>query len=92
MSVHTLNLSEVTRLPKGQRERAQSEFLHKCDAGLNGELTELVGRIKHFERVYEISSKKMQEQLSKGLIKETADICYWVMLLELKESVEQHAG
>ena len=45
-------------------------------------------RIKKFERRYEMSSVSMREKLHTGAIKETADICSWLMLLKAREDFE----
>ena len=45
-------------------------------------------RITSFERRYEMSSASMRQKLSRGEIKETADICSWLMLLKVTDARE----
>jgi len=51
---------------------------------------EIGSRIKKFERRYEMSSKAMKQQLSTGSIKETAEICSWLLLLKVEASLESY--
>lgn len=48
----------------------------------------LDARITKLERRYEMSSSTMRKQLSKGEIKETAEICSWMLLIKAKDSFE----
>jgi hypothetical protein len=55
---------------------------------LNQQKAALDYRIKRFERRYEISSKAMRQQFRLGRIRETAEICSWLMLLKAKEDFD----
>jgi len=88
MSVKSLQLSEVAKLSDKDKDKAYKEFLH-ATASLNGELEELDRRIASFERVYEVSSETMQQELLNGRRKETAEIGQWLLLIELRNRVRQ---
>jgi hypothetical protein len=89
MSVLTLDLSEVSKLPENERQARYSDFM-RVGIVPNGEMAELDRQITAFERVYEVSSDTMQQQLAAGRIRETAEICRWLMLLELRNRVRKH--
>lgn len=50
----------------------------------NGQLTDICARILAFESLYEMSSGTMQALYREGRLKETRDICTWLMLLEFR--------
>ncbi len=88
MAVHSLRLSELASLSDSEKSQAMSRFLHKSGTP-NGQLAELDRRIATFERVYETTSEMMRAELASGTRKETAEICQWLMLLELRERVSR---
>lgn len=59
--------------------------LYPTEAQLSQQETALGTRIRSFECQYEMSSLRMRIQLASGQIKETADICSWLMLLKARD-------
>jgi hypothetical protein len=50
-------------------------------------MDDLNRQIAVFEKRYEQSSASMRERFKQGAIHETAEICEWLMLLELRDSL-----
>ena len=46
-------------------------------------------RIAYYQKLRKMSSADMQLRLQSGKLKETHDICCWLMLLELKRRIEK---
>ncbi len=90
MAVRTLKLSEVALLPAERKSQVLSDFV-RVSSEANGELKELDRRIAAFERVYETTSENMQAELTSGVRKETAEICQWLMLIELQKRVSRNS-
>jgi len=78
MASDTLPLSELRGL-------SRAEVDHRLDALLNstpnGVVTRISGEIAALESAHGISSEKMLEGLHSGDIRETEEVCHWVMLL-----------
>jgi hypothetical protein len=49
----------------------------------------LAQRIGRFEQQYQMTSSQMRRALETAVLKESADICSWLMLLEIKEGFGQ---
>lgn len=62
--------------------------LNPTEGQLHQQSTAIEKQIAKFERRYEMSSSVMKKRLSAGLIKETAEICSWLMLLKAKDRFE----
>lgn len=84
MSAKTLRLSDISGLPEEQQRARVAAFLAARSEPSNGELAVIDDRIAELERRYEVSSATMREQVSSGTIRETAEICHWLMLLDMK--------
>lgn len=91
MAVRSLTLSELRALSPAEKAARIAAFTGEPNAPLNGELTELSGRISDFERRYEMSSETMRSRLRRGELKETADIGRWSMLVDLRDDLERAA-
>jgi hypothetical protein len=50
-------------------------------------VSDIDDRILEFEKAYEMSSDEMQRQLNNNEIRETADICNWLMLLHTRNRI-----
>ena len=52
---------------------------------LNGQLVDLESRLRDFEIRYEMPSEEMRRQYRAGKLRETHDICRWLMLLDVRD-------
>jgi hypothetical protein len=92
MSIKTVLLSEFERLSTDERARVLSELVRSSQSLPNGEIDELDRRISEFEIRYEMSSATMQQQYRNRSLRETADICHWLMLLNMKDRIVRAAS
>jgi len=81
-------LSELTSTSTQQREeqakRLFQEALAPTKEQVKRQMDEIDTKIRDFERQYEMPSVTMKQYLLDGSIKETAEICSWLMLLKLR--------
>jgi hypothetical protein len=84
MAIKCVLLSELTNLPAHERERVLSDLVLSSP---NGEARELDQRLNEYETRYEMSSKTMREKYRSGHLRETADICRWLILLNVKDQL-----
>ena len=85
MAIRTLKMSELRGLSASEIAARVASFGKSQPA--NGELASLQERIAEFEIRYELSSETMRAQFHTGQLKETADICKWLMLLSVREGI-----
>lgn len=88
----SIKLSEFFELSDAEREESLSNLVECATNPTQDETSEqteaLDARLRKFECRYEMSSATMRDKLSKGLIKETADVCSWMLLIKASESFE----
>ena len=89
-------LSELASCPEEERQsKINSLFqaaLRPTEEQVREQKMALDKRISVFERRYEMSSEDMHQQLCKGELKETADICSWALLLKSKNSFDTESS
>ena len=84
--IPTLRLSELQDLSGPERDAKIREFCSQRPEP--GEaLVYLDERIAKFETRYEMSSATMRLRMSSGEMRETADICSWLMLAKMRERI-----
>lgn len=83
-----IKLSDLTSASpeerKRQVDRLFQDALSPTEDQEKRQMDEIDARIKDFERQYEMPSAVMQELLLEGKIRETAEVCSWLMLLKLR--------
>lgn len=87
MGIKSLRLAELRSLSDEQIEARVADFAANRDSPVNGEIDVLDERIAAFETRYEMSSGAMREKLSKRELEETADLCAWSMLVNLRDKL-----
>lgn len=85
MSINRIKLSEFSQLDEAGKDAKLAEFSKSRQESPNGHLTYLNERIAEYEITYEMSSEAMVEALKTRRIKETADICSWMMLVDVRK-------
>lgn len=88
----SIKLSDFFSLSEAEREE-QLNGLVKASINPTEDQTReqteaLDARLRKFECRYEMSSDTMRAKLSNGDIKETADMCSWMLLIKARESFE----
>jgi len=81
---YSLWMSDFRQMSEVQRADAVSKLVEGAFEAPNGHAAELDEEIKSFERRYELLSEHLLEELSEGRRKETAEIAYWLWLLDLR--------
>jgi hypothetical protein len=88
----SIKLSDLFALSEEEREQEMGAMVESAFNPTEPELKEqteaLTQRITQFEQRYEMSSHTMRDRLAEGAIKETADICSWMLLIKALESFE----
>ncbi|HEU4544645.1 MAG TPA: hypothetical protein VFR23_26195 [Jiangellaceae bacterium] len=87
MSAAPVRLSELERLQPGEKEAKLRALVGAARQPPNGELRRLDMRIGEHEQRAGFGSAVLREKLTSGEVVETADVCDWLMLLELREGI-----
>lgn len=80
--------SELRKLSKGEREAKLQELARAAQEPPNGQLRDLNAQIRQFEQRYDKDSATMRNELASGALQETADICQWLHLLNLRDRIQ----
>lgn len=91
MAINTLRLADLRGLSADERDRKFAELTAGGHRTLNGEVEDLSGHLAEFEARYEMSSATMRRKYLDGTLPETADICSWLMLLDVRDRLVQQA-
>lgn len=87
-----LKLSGLSSMSPQEREHQINSLMEQVvnpqPEQLEEQKKEIEEKIRAYERRYEISSAKLKLGLANGTIKETADICSWLMLLKQRSLLE----
>lgn len=87
MSLPCLRLSELHGLSPEERDEKIEEFIRAGKITNEQALDDLNQKLDRLEENYEITSNEMKNQLRQGFLQETQEICYWLMLLKLREKL-----
>jgi len=90
MASVSLSLAELRKLPDENAAKQAREFA----AGrhqLNGEAADLEAKIRALEQIYETPSSELRNRLADGSMKETLEVCQWLMLLKIRDRLDSSA-
>jgi hypothetical protein len=87
MSSAAVRLSELERLQPGEKEAKLRALVVATGQPPNGELRELDSRIHEYEQRAGLNSAALRDKLASGEVAETAEVCDWLMLLEIRERI-----
>jgi predicted Zn-dependent protease with MMP-like domain len=73
---------------RAQLEELVQDAMNPTPEALKSQREQLCAEIGEFECRYEMSSISMREMLKAGSLKETNDICSWLVLLKFKDDIE----
>lgn len=85
MAVKSIRLSEFAGHSAAEQEDRLADLTRGCFEPLNGDVQDLNRRIAGYETRYEMSSVTMLTLYEKQDLRETEDVCDWLMLLRLRE-------
>jgi hypothetical protein len=84
-----LRLSELSSMSDEQRSIALGDLFYAASRPTDDQLREQKNGVRceihHYESRYTMSSADMKRKLVNGEIRESADICSWLMLLKLQD-------
>jgi hypothetical protein len=83
--MHGIRLSDLSKMPQGERERALGALVERAKGKPNGQIKALDAEIGEFEIRYQMTSDKMRAAFAKGEIRDTADIAKWLILLQVRD-------
>lgn len=81
----TLRFAELAGLSPEERHARLQQFISGRSAPLNGEIGDLDCAIAEYERRFQMSSAAMRDLLLSGRQHETADVCAWMRLVDVRE-------
>ena len=81
----SVTISELKMMSLTRREAYLAELMTATKTAPNGEIADLNERIRAFEEKHGMDSHKLREKLDKGEIRETVDVCKWLMLLTIRD-------
>jgi hypothetical protein len=84
-----LNLADLANLSREDRHAQLSALASRRAAPLNGEIDALDRTIAEYERQFAMSSESMLELLHSGERDETADICAWMRLVDVRSRLSK---
>jgi hypothetical protein len=82
---HSISMSEFKDLSETQQESLLAALVESArTTPPNGEIKLLDKEIEKFEKKFSISSEEMKKRLFRGKMRETSEICNWLMLLHTR--------
>lgn len=81
---NSIKIAELNAMSPEEREATLKHMRDIVLSAPSEELDWIDDEIREFERRYETNSATMLYELNKGLRKETAEICTWIILLRIK--------
>lgn len=84
-----INLKELASMDDKQREKLFKELIRVAMLPPTAEeLAELDAKIKAYESKYNLSSDKIHSSIDDGSLKETDEVCSWLMLVGLRNRLK----
>jgi len=80
-----IRIADLAALSQDERHARLAEFMAGRSAPLNGEVDALNRAIAEYEGRFRMSSDAMRDLLKSGRQHETADICAWMRLVDVRD-------
>lgn len=85
----SIKLSDFAKLSQEEKDKAIQELLKAVmEPPTPEELAELDAKILTYETKYGIPTDKIHESIDNGTLKETNEVCSWIMLANLRERIK----
>lgn len=76
-----IKLSELAALPEKEQQKVIEQLVAEARKPFSWDWNSELGQeIRKLESAHGMSTKEMREKISKGEIKETYEICHWLIL------------
>lgn len=79
-----LPLAQLKSMSTERRRQALGGLIAAARGPANGEVRLVEDKVRAYEARFDCSSETMRERVARGDLKETADVCDWLMLLDLQ--------
>lgn len=84
-----VSLKELSSMSDTEREKVLQELIKAAMLPpTTEELAELDTKIAAYESKYNLSSDKIHTSIDDGSLKETSEVCAWIMLVELRNRLK----
>jgi hypothetical protein len=81
---HPIRMADLQALSPQERQKALELLAADAVGPTNGHALAALGRIREYERRYEMTSAVLLERLSRGEIRETAEIAEWLFWVNVQ--------
>ena len=82
-------MAEFAKMTQAEKDKAIAELIKAAmEPPTAEELAELDAKIAVYEQRFGIASDKIHESIDNGTLKETSEVCSWIMLVELRERIK----
>jgi hypothetical protein len=88
MSFKSIQLKDMAKLSADEQTSRIASMVAGRNAEANGEVEFLNSAIADYEERGGMKSDEMRAKLQAGQIRETSDICGWLMLLDARDSLQ----
>lgn len=84
--------AQLRAMSEDARNRALARLVEAARQPVNGELRELDVEIKAYEDRFGFSSERMRSMVGAGEMRETLEVCDWLMTLNRRERLAKRAA
>lgn len=89
---HRLSDSELKSMTPEQRAEALSRLASAAAGKLNGALVSINEQIRAYEVKFRMSSDELEKKLKAREVRESQEICDWLMLLSRRSRLESRSA
>lgn len=89
---YSIRDSELRKATGETRARLERELVEAARRPVNGEVAALDAHLCSFEEVFGFSTEEMRTRSRNGSLRETAEVCRWSMLANLRDRLKAAAG
>ena len=81
----SLSLAQLKTMSNEHREQQLGELVAATRQPPNGEVKSVQKKLHSYEMRHGIKSDELRHKVASGEVKENADVCLWLMLLDLQD-------
>lgn len=81
----SVTLAQLSAMSFERREQQLGMLAAATRERPNGEIKRVEDKLRSYEAQFKISSRELRSKVASGEIKETAEVCSWLMLLDLQD-------
>ena len=81
----SLKSSDLKKMSPDEQDEALRSLVKVARGGPNGDLRDLGMQIHAFELKYRLSSNELRHELAQGKLKESWEVCQWLLLINQRD-------